>query len=297
MINLTNLFYNFRIKIKPFYELARYDRPIGFKLLMWPCLWSYLAATFFSNKSLEIEYIIFFIIGSIIMRGAGCTWNDFLDQKYDSKVERTKDRPLASNNISSKAALFFLFFQLVAGFLILIQFNSLTIFIGILSIIPIVIYPLMKRITWWPQIFLGLTFNWGAIIGWTAVTGSFSIYCIALYLGCIFWTVGYDTIYAHQDKIDDEFLGLKSSAIFLGKKSKPAISIFYSIFFISISFLLISLDPMNRWLSFSLLAIIGFHLIRQIYLLDIDNPEICHSIFKSNNSIGLLVFFLFFFLF
>lgn len=297
MINLTNLFYNFRIKIKPFCELARYDKPIGFKLLMWPCLWSYLAATFFSNKSLEIEYIIFFIIGSIIMRGAGCTWNDFLDQKYDSKVERTKDRPLASNNISSKAALFFLFFQLVAGFLILIQFNSLTIFIGILSIIPIVIYPLMKRITWWPQIFLGLTFNWGAIIGWTAVTGSFSIYCIALYLGCIFWTVGYDTIYAHQDKIDDEFLGLKSSAIFLGKKSKPAISIFYSIFFISISFLLISLDPMNRWLSFSLLAIIGFHLIRQIYLLDIDNPEICHSIFKSNNSIGLLVFFLFFFLF
>ena len=294
MINLTNLFYNFRIKIKPFYELARYDKPIGFKLLMWPCLWSYLAATFFSNKSLEIEYIIFFIIGSIIMRGAGCTWNDFLDQKYDSKVERTKDRPLASNNISSKAALFFLFFQLVAGFLILIQFNSLTIFIGILSIIPIVIYPLMKRITWWPQIFLGLTFNWGAIIGWTAVTGSFSIYCIALYLGCIFWTVGYDTIYAHQDKIDDEFLGLKSSAIFLGKKSKPAISIFYLIFFISISFLLISLDPMNRWLSFSLLAIIGFHLIRQIYLLDIDNPDICHSIFKSNNSIGLLVFFLFF---
>ena len=297
MINLTNLFYNFRIKIKPFYELARYDKPIGFKLLMWPCLWSYLAATFFSNKSLEIEYIIFFIIGSIIMRGAGCTWNDFLDQKYDSKVERTKDRPLASNNISSKAALFFLFFQLVAGFLILIQFNSLTIFIGILSIIPIVIYPLMKRITWWPQIFLGLTFNWGAIIGWTAVTDSFSIYCIVLYLGCVFWTVGYDTIYAHQDKIDDEFLGLKSSAIFLGKKSKPAISIFYSIFFISISFLLISLDPMNRWLSFSLLAIIGFHLIRQIYLLDIDNPEICHSIFKSNNSIGLLVFFLFFFLF
>ena len=263
MINLTNLFYNFRIKIKPFYELARYDKPIGFKLLMWPCLWSYLAATFFSNKSLEIEYIIFFIIGSIIMRGAGCTWN----------------------------------FQLVAGFLILIQFNSLTIFIGILSIIPIVIYPLMKRITWWPQIFLGLTFNWGAIIGWTAVTDSFSIYCITLYLGCIFWTVGYDTIYAHQDKIDDEFLGLKSSAIFLGKKSKPAISIFYSIFFISISFLLISLDPMNRWLSFSLLAIIGFHLIRQIYLLDIDNPEICNSIFKSNNSIGLLVFFLFFFLF
>ena len=294
MINLTNLFYNFRIKFKPFYELARYDKPIGFKLLMWPCLWSYLAACIFSNKSLEIEYIILFIIGSIIMRGAGCTWNDFLDKKYDAKVERTKNRPLASKNISTKAALIFLFFQLVAGFLILLQFNFLTILIGILSIIPISIYPLMKRITWWPQVFLGVTFNWGAIIGWTAVTNSLSFYCMALYFGCIFWTIGYDTIYAHQDKIDDDFLGLKSSAIFLGKKSKPAISIFYSIFFISISFLLSSLDPINKWLSYSLLAIIGAHLIRQIYLLDIDNPDICHSIFKSNNSIGLLVFFLFF---
>ena len=294
MINLTNLFCNFRIKIKPFYELARYDKPIGFKLLMWPCLWSYLAACIFSKTSLEIEYIILFIIGSIIMRGAGCTWNDFLDKKYDGKVERTKNRPLASKNISTKAALIFLFFQLVAGFLILLQFNSLTILIGILSIIPISIYPLMKRITWWPQVFLGVTFNWGAIIGWTAVTNSFSLYCIALYFGCIFWTIGYDTIYAHQDKIDDDFLGLKSSAIFLEKKSKPAISIFYSIFFISISFLLNSLDPINKWLSYSLLAIIGAHLIRQIYLLDIDNPDICHSIFKSNNSIGLLVFFLFF---
>ena len=297
MINLTNLFYNFRVKIKPFFELARYDKPIGFKLLMWPCLWSYLAAAFFSNKSLEFKFIILFIIGSIIMRGAGCTWNDFLDKKYDAKVERTKDRPLASNNISPKAALFFLFFQLAVGFLILIQFNFLTIFIGALSIIPIAIYPLMKRITWWPQIFLGLTFNWGAIIGWTAVTNSLSLYCIVLYLGCVFWTVGYDTIYAHQDKIDDEFLGLKSSAIFLGKKSKPAISIFYSIFFISISFLIISLDPINKWLSYTLLAIVGFQLIRQIYLLDIDNPEICQSIFKSNNSIGFLVFFLFFLLF
>ena len=284
--------------LKIFIQLTRLNKPIGFMLLFWPCSWG-LAYAYSINQdyNLFINYLFLFFLGSVLMRSAGCIVNDIVDKDFDKKVKRTKTRPIAAGKITTKQSFLYVLILCGLAFLILIQFNSLTIFIGILSIIPIVIYPLMKRITWWPQIFLGLTFNWGAIIGWTAVTGSFSIYCIALYLGCIFWTVGYDTIYAHQDKIDDEFLGLKSSAIFLGKKSKPAISIFYLIFFISISFLLISLDPMNRWLSFSLLAVIGFHLIRQIYLLDIDNPEICHSIFKSNNSIGLLVFFLFFFLF
>ena len=155
----------------------------------------------------------------------------------------------------------------------------------------------MKRITWWPQIFLGLTFNWGAIIGWTAMTNSISIYSIILYVGCVFWTIGYDTIYAHQDKVDDNFLGLKSSAIFLGEKSKLAISIFYLIFFISISFLLIALNPINIWLSSSVLSFTGIHLIRQIYLLDINDPSICFTIFKSNNTIGVFVFFLFFLIF
>mgnify|MGYP006074744461 FL=1 len=294
MINLTKLFYDIRIKSKPFYELARYDKPIGFLLLMWPCLWSYAAASSFIDKPLDLFYVILFIIGSIVMRGAGCTWNDYLDKHYDAKVERTKNRPLAANKISENKALIFLFIQLVIGFLILIQFNKLTILIGVFSIIPITIYPLMKRITWWPQLFLGITFNWGALLGWTAMTNNISIYSIVLYIGCVFWTIGYDTIYAHQDKIDDDFLGLKSSAVFLGENSKIAISIFYLVFFISISFLSLTLGSINGWLNYIILTLVGIHLARQIYLLDINDPSICHSIFKSNNSIGFIVFFLFF---
>jgi len=294
MINLTKLFYNIRIKSKPFYELARYDKPIGFLLLMWPCLWSYAAASSFIDKPLDLFYVILFIIGSIVMRGAGCTWNDYLDKHYDAKVERTKNRPLAANKISENKALIFLFIQLVIGFLILIQFNKLTILIGVFSIIPITIYPLMKRITWWPQLFLGITFNWGALLGWTAMTNNISIYSIVLYIGCVFWTIGYDTIYAHQDKIDDDFLGLKSSAVFLGENSKIAISIFYLVFFISISFLSLTLGSINGWLNYIILTLVGIHLARQIYLLDINDPSICYSIFKSNNSIGFIVFFLFF---
>lgn len=294
MINLTKLFYDIRIKSKPFYELARYDKPIGFLLLMWPCLWSYAAASHFIDKPLDLFHVILFIIGSIIMRGAGCTWNDYLDKHYDAKVERTKNRPLAANKISENKALIFLFIQLVIGFLILIQFNKLTILIGVFSIIPITIYPLMKRITWWPQLFLGITFNWGALLGWTAMTNNISIYSIVLYIGCVFWTIGYDTIYAHQDKIDDDFLGLKSSAVFLGENSKIAISIFYLVFFISISFLSLTLGSINGWLNYIILTLVGIHLARQIYLLDINDPGICHSIFKSNNSIGFIVFFLFF---
>ena len=294
MINLTKLFYDIRIKSKPFYELARYDKPIGFLLLMWPCLWSYAAASSFIDKPLDLFYVILFIFGSIVMRGAGCTWNDYLDKHYDAKVERTKNRPLAANKISENKALIFLFIQLVIGFLILIQFNKLTILIGVFSIIPITIYPLMKRITWWPQLFLGITFNWGALLGWTAMTNNISIYSIVLYIGCVFWTIGYDTIYAHQDKIDDNFLGLKSSAVFLGENSKIAISIFYLVFFISISFLSLTLESINGWLNYIILTLVGIHLARQIYLLDINDPSICHSIFKSNNSIGFIVFFLFF---
>tara|TARA_B110000037_G_C17051329_1_gene477875 strand:- start:937 stop:1404 length:468 start_codon:yes stop_codon:yes gene_type:complete len=152
----------------------------------------------------------------------------------------------------------------------------------------------MKRITWWPQLFLGITFNWGALLGWTAMTNNISIYSIVLYIGCVFWTIGYDTIYAHQDKIDDDFLGLKSSAVFLGENSKIAISIFYLVFFISISFLSLTLGSINGWLNYIILTLVGIHLARQIYLLDINDPSICYSIFKSNNSIGFIVFFLFF---
>ena len=226
------------------------------------------------------------------MRGAGCTWNDLLDKKYDAKVKRTQNRPLASNKISSVNAIIFLIFQLFLSLLILIQFNNITIIIGLLSIIPIIIYPLMKRITWWPQVFLGITFNWGAIMGWTAATGEITYHCMIMYIGCIFWTIGYDTIYAHQDKIDDNFLGLKSTAILFGSKTKFALSIFYLIFISSI-LIIINIIEIKSFLINSLFIFFIFaHLFSQIFFLNIDNPDNCLKIFKSNNSLGVIIFML-----
>ncbi len=212
---MSNTFLN---KIQPFVQLARYDKPIGFMLLFWPCIWSLLLYSLHVGELVPISFFILFFIGSIIMRGAGCTWNDFLDKDYDKSVKRTKDRPLASSKIKITTAIFFLIIQLFVGLLILIQFNKLTIIFGCLSLIPVFIYPLMKRITWWPQVFLGITFNWGALLGWMSVSNNFSsVYPLFLYIACIFWTIGYDTIYAHQDKDDDLLLNLKSSAIKLGE--------------------------------------------------------------------------------
>ena len=285
--------YNYLAKaIKPLYQLARLDKPIGFLLLMWPCLWSYVYGSIIFSYNIEIKYIIYFILGSVLMRGAGCTWNDLLDRKYDSKVKRTKDRPLASNKISPANAAIFLVFQLLLSLLILIQFNKLTIIVGLLSIIPIIIYPLMKRITWWPQLFLGITFNWGAIMGWTAITGELSYHCIILYFGCIFWTIGYDTIYAHQDKIDDNFLGLKSTAILFGSKTKFALYFFYLIFISTLIITINIIEIKNLYINSLFLFFIFIHLFSQIFFLNIDSPDNCLKIFKSNNSLGIIIFML-----
>lgn len=288
-IKINNYWTN---SIKAFYQLARLDKPIGFFLLMWPCLWSYTYGLIIFSNSMEIKYIIYFILGSILMRGAGCTWNDLLDRKYDAKVKRTKDRPLASNKISPASAIIFLIFQLLISLLILIQFNKLTIIVGLLSIIPIIIYPLMKRITWWPQLFLGITFNWGAIMGWTAATGEISYHCIILYIGCIFWTIGYDTIYAHQDKIDDNFLGLKSTAILFGSKTKFALYFFYLIFITTIAITINIIVIKNLYINSLFLFFIFMHLFSQIFFLNINNPDNCLKIFKSNNSLGIIIFML-----
>ena len=285
--------YNYLAKaIKAMYQLARLDKPIGFLLLMWPCLWSYVYGSIIFSYNIEIKYIIYFILGSVLMRGAGCTWNDLLDRKYDSKVKRTKDRPLASNKISPANAAIFLVFQLLLSLLILIQFNKLTIIVGLLSIIPIIIYPLMKRITWWPQLFLGITFNWGAIMGWTAITGELSYHCIILYFGCIFWTIGYDTIYAHQDKIDDNFLGLKSTAILFGSKTKFALYFFYLIFITTLIITINIIGIKNLYINSLFLFFIFIHLFSQIFFLNIDSPDNCLKIFKSNNSLGIIIFML-----
>ena len=285
--------YNYLAKaIKPMYQLARLDKPIGFLLLMWPCLWSYAYGSIIFSYNIEIKYIIYFILGSVLMRGAGCTWNDLLDRKYDSKVKRTKNRPLASNKISPANAAIFLVFQLLLSLFILIQFNKLTIIVGLLSIIPIIIYPLMKRITWWPQLFLGVTFNWGAIMGWTATTGELSYHCIILYFGCIFWTIGYDTIYAHQDKIDDNFLGLKSTAILFGSKTKFALYFFYLIFITTLILIINIIEIKNLYINSLFLFFIFIHLFSQIFFLNIDSPDNCLKIFKSNNSLGIIIFML-----
>ena len=284
---MSNAFLN---KIQPFVQLARYDKPIGFMLLFWPCIWSLLLYSLHVGELVPISFFILFFIGSIIMRGAGCTWNDFLDKDYDKSVKRTKDRPLASSKIKITAAIFFLIIQLFVGLLILIQFNKLTIIFGCLSLIPVFIYPLMKRITWWPQVFLGITFNWGALLGWMSVSNNFSsVYPLFLYIACIFWTIGYDTIYAHQDKDDDLLLNLKSSAIKLGENTKYAMLIFYSIFFIIFSVILLNLSN-SLIIHIAILSLL-VHLVSQIIYLDIDNSERCLKIFKSNNLLGIQISF------
>ena len=281
---------NFLNKIQPFVQLARYDKPIGFMLLFWPCIWSLLLYSLHVGELVPISFFILFFIGSIIMRGAGCTWNDFLDKDYDKSVKRTKDRPLASSKIKITTAIFFLIIQLFVGLLILIQFNKLTIIFGCLSLIPVFIYPLMKRITWWPQVFLGITFNWGALLGWMSVSNNFSsVYPLFLYIACIFWTIGYDTIYAHQDKDDDLLLNLKSSAIKLGENTKYAMLIFYSIFFIIFAVILLNLSN-SLIIHIAILSLL-VHLVSQIIYLDIDNSERCLKVFKSNNLLGIQISF------
>ena len=277
-------------KITTFIQLARYDKPVGFMLLFWPCMWSLLIYSLYIEQLAPFSFFILFFIGSIIMRGAGCTWNDFLDKEYDKNVIRTKDRPLASNKIKTIAAMVFLLVQLLIGLLILIQFNKLTIIFGCLALIPVFIYPLMKRITWWPQVFLGITFNWGALLGWLSLSNDFSsIYPIMLYLACIFWTVGYDTIYAHQDKDDDFLLNLKSSAIKLGQNTKYALLIFYAIFFVIFAVMLLSLSN-SLIIHLAILSLL-IHLVSQIIYLDIDNSDRCLKVFKSNNLLGLQISF------
>lgn len=281
---------NFLNKVQPFVQLARYDKPIGFMLLFWPCIWSLLLYSLHDGELVPISFFILFFIGSIIMRGAGCTWNDFLDKDYDKSVKRTKDRPLASSKIKITTAIIFLIIQLFVGLLILIQFNKLTIIFGCLSLIPVFIYPLMKRITWWPQVFLGITFNWGALLGWMSVSNNFSsVYPLFLYIACIFWTIGYDTIYAHQDKDDDLLLNLKSSAIKLGENTKYAMLIFYSIFFIIFAVILLNLSN-SLIIHIAILSLL-VHLVSQIIYLDIDNSERCLKIFKSNNLLGIQISF------
>jgi len=213
---------------KPYLRLARLDRPIGIWLLFWPCVFSLLLATIAKDQTaINWFYLVLFFIGAVVMRGAGCTFNDIIDRDIDGKVERTRSRPIPSGQVSVKKALAFLVSQILIGLLILLQFNLFTILLGASSLILVAIYPFMKRITYWPQLFLGLAFSWGALIGWSAIFGSLALAPILLYIGAIMWTIGYDTIYAMQDLEDDAMIGVKSTARLFGEKSHLIISLFY----------------------------------------------------------------------
>ena len=274
-----------------FIELTRLRKPIGFMLLFWPCAWGLtLAYDFSNNPNNYFFYLLLFFLGSVLMRSAGCIVNDISDREFDQKVERTKNRPIASNKISIKLAIFYTTILCLLAFLILINFNKLTIIFALGSMPLAFTYPLMKRYTYWPQLFLGITFNYGLILGWISINNQFDIVPILFYLGAIFWTLGFDTIYGFQDIKDDEIIGIKSTSIKFKEKPKLFLLLCY-LMFVS------TLTMLGFFMNFSYLfyfctIIVAVQLIFfQIYKLDFKNPKNCLKIFKSNNFLGLLVFF------
>jgi 4-hydroxybenzoate polyprenyltransferase len=276
-------------QLQIFINLTRLNKPIGYMLLFWPCTWS-LAFAYNIEKDLNkfLIFLLLFFLGSVLMRSAGCIINDVIDKDIDNKVQRTKNRPIASNLISVKTALIYAAILCGIAFLILIQFNKLTIILGLASMVLAFSYPFMKRITYWPQLFLGLTFNWGILMAWTASTNTISIEIIMLYISAIFWTLGYDTIYGTQDIADDEIIGVKSTSI----KFKNKIKLFISVCYIMNSTLIILLFYNKFGLnSFSLLILIYIlSLMYQIIRFEKNNPRICLKIFKFNNISGLFLF-------
>ena len=276
-------------KIKIFVQLTRLDKPIGFLLLFWPCSWGLALGNYFHNETiLFIKYTFLFLFGSILMRSAGCIFNDIVDKDFDKKVERTKIRPIASGKISVLKSYIYVFFLCLLSLIILLQFNYLTIILGMGSMLLAFAYPFMKRITYWPQFFLGLTFNWGIIMGWAATTNNISLEPIVLYIGAIFWTLGYDTIYGLQDINDDEIIGIKSTSIKFKNNVKTFVGITYAISALFILYLGFMLQINFYYFMFCALFILS--LIYQIIIFKKDNPQSCLKAFKHNNITGILIF-------
>ena len=276
--------------IKLFIELTRLNRPIGYMLLFWPCLWGLTIAYDF-NSELEIFYFysLLFLLGSMLMRSAGCIVNDIVDKNFDKKVERTKNRPIASGKVSEKVAIIYSFILCGLAFLVLINFNKFTILMALLSMPLAFTYPLMKRFTYWPQLFLGITFNYGLVLAWISINNSINLVPIIFYFGAIFWTLGYDTIYGYQDIKDDEIIGVKSTSIKFKNNPKKFISLCYIFFFLSL--ILVGFLMNFKVLYFISLIITFFHLgFYQIKNLEVLNPNMCLVKFKSNNLLGLIVF-------
>ncbi len=272
-----------------FIELTRLKKPIGYMLLFWPCAWGLTIGYDFSNNLNEyFFYLTLFFLGSVLMRSAGCIVNDILDRKFDKKVLRTKDRPIASGKISVTLGLIYATILCLLAFLVLINFNNFTIIIALASMPLAFTYPLMKRYTYWPQLFLGVTFNYGLILGWTAINSSISLNPLIFYFGAIFWTLGYDTIYGYQDIKDDEIIGLKSTSIKFKKNPYKFLTLCYSIFLLNLLITGFFIE-LNSFFYFIFILIILQMFYFQLKKLDIKNSLECFNIFKSNNFLGLLV--------
>jgi 4-hydroxybenzoate polyprenyltransferase len=274
--------------LRPYLRLARMDRPIGSWLLLIPCWWSLGLAAIAARAPVNVWYAALFIIGTFAMRGGGCTWNDIIDRDLDRMVERTRSRPIPSGQVSVAAAAAFLLIQTLIGFAVLLQFNQFTVFVGLSSLAVVAIYPFMKRITYWPQIVLGLAFSWGALMGWAATFGRLDWPPILLYAGSIAWVIGYDTIYAHQDREDDALIGLKSTALLFGAKTKPILAVFYTL---AVTLIAVAGWSAGAGIVFSVgLFAFAAHLSWQIRRLDIEDPGNCLRVFKSNRDAGLILF-------
>ncbi|MBI3701883.1 MAG: 4-hydroxybenzoate octaprenyltransferase [Afipia sp.] len=274
---------------RPYLRLSRFDRPIGWWLLLLPCWWSAALASGIVHSLRGLPLAIpLFLIGAMVMRGAGCTWNDIADRDLDARVERTKSRPIPSKQITVKHATAFLVVQALVGLAVLIQFNSFAIITGIASLAIVAIYPFMKRITYWPQIVLGLAFSWGALMGFAVILAHLGGAAIALYLGAICWVIGYDTIYAHQDTEDDLLVGIKSTALLFAERTQLALATFYGLAaaLIGLSIWISS----SGWPAWAGLLAFAAHLLWQTRKIEIGDSALCLRLFKSNRDAGLLLF-------
>jgi 4-hydroxybenzoate polyprenyltransferase len=273
---------------RPYLRLARLDRPIGSWLLLMPCWWSVGLAAIHAHSQVNLWHLVLFFVGAFAMRGAGCTWNDIVDRDLDTRVERTRSRPIPAGQVTVAAAAGFLLLQALVGLVVLLQFNRFTVYVGFLSLAVVAVYPFMKRITYWPQIVLGLAFSWGALMGWPATFGRLDLPAFLLYAGAISWVIGYDTIYAHQDREDDALIGIKSTALLFGERTKTMLALFYA--------LAVALIALAGWRAgggvvFALgLGAFAAHLAWQVMRLDIHDPVLCLVVFKSNRDAGLILF-------
>ena len=269
-------------------QLARYDRPIGAWLLFWPCFWGLFLAGAVNNVWPPFTDIIAFAIGALAMRGAGCTYNDIIDRELDAQVARTALRPLPSGRVSLSGAWGFFIAQLFIGLLVLLSFQSLFMFaLGLAALGLVAAYPFMKRFTYWPQAWLGLTFNWGALMGYAVISDNVPPQAMLLYAAGFFWTLGYDTVYAHQDKEDDALIGIKSTALLFGARTKPMLAVFYALALACLAGA--AIVGQIGILFWTALPIIAWHLLMQVSRLDIDNSETCLQIFRTNRNTGLII--------